>query len=532
MGDAKSMERRRIGIFGWGVVAPRSPNVDAFAANLESAESWLTPFEGFGPNNFLVGDPELRFRDYQPWLEERFPPNRFSQLQTKMDRVTLFALASFIQALGQNPGLEQELVRLGRQAHVYVGTGLGNVPTLYEQSIALHRAQRRWDAFWARPERNEALGRHLALPAAERREIEGVPPEPETAAADARAEAEEAWNHYWAARSEGLEQYLDELREIESLSLSGDPEAGKMRVMKEKSRRLGRLAERWGAPTPPWSAVSANVIWNIHNTPAAQISMIGRITGPSFAPVAACSTFGVSLKLAIDAIRRGEAKAVVVGATDPAPHPLIVGAFYAGRVISSDREVSKPLGPLRGTHVAGGSVVWIVGDHEHMTAQGFEPLGLEPLAVGLSSDADHIITPSKEGPTQAIVQALEAAGVSPAEIGSWDLHATATPGDYQEIATLKEVVTGPILATARKGTFGHGMAASGGWELTAQYLGYTRGRLYPTPLPAAELNPAIGELHDRFVFTDACPAPRGPVGKLSSGIGGINACVVSRPWEE
>ena len=102
----------------------------------------------------------------------------------------------------------------------------------------------------------------------------------------------------------------------------------------------------------------------------------------------------------------------------------------------------------------------------------------------------------------------------------------------QEIATLKEVVTGPILATARKGTFGHGMAASGGWELTAQYLGYTRGRLYPTPLPAAELNPAIGELHDRFVFTDACPAPRGPVGKLSSGIGGINACVVSRPWEE
>ena len=70
-------------------------------------------------------------------------------------------------------------------------------------------------------------------------------------------------------------------------------------------------------------------MWNIQNTPAAQISMLGRITGLAFAPVAACSTFGVALKLGMDAIERGEAKAVVVGATDPPPLPLSVGAFYA-----------------------------------------------------------------------------------------------------------------------------------------------------------------------------------------------------------
>ena len=40
---------------------------------------------------------------------------------------------------------------------------------------------------------------------------------------------------------------------------------------------------------PPWNAVSSNVLWNIHNTPASQISMMGRITGMTFAPVAACS---------------------------------------------------------------------------------------------------------------------------------------------------------------------------------------------------------------------------------------------------
>lgn len=64
----------RIGVFGWGIVAPESPNIDAFARNLEKSESWLTPFEGFGPSNFLVGQPDFRFEDYKPWIDERFAP--------------------------------------------------------------------------------------------------------------------------------------------------------------------------------------------------------------------------------------------------------------------------------------------------------------------------------------------------------------------------------------------------------------------------------------------------------------------------
>jgi hypothetical protein len=32
-------QRARIGVFGWGLVAPKSPNVDAFERNLEHADS-------------------------------------------------------------------------------------------------------------------------------------------------------------------------------------------------------------------------------------------------------------------------------------------------------------------------------------------------------------------------------------------------------------------------------------------------------------------------------------------------------------
>ena len=58
---AKLGEMARVGIYGWGIVAPRSPNVEAFASNLESAQSWLTPFYGFGPSTFLAGEPALYY---------------------------------------------------------------------------------------------------------------------------------------------------------------------------------------------------------------------------------------------------------------------------------------------------------------------------------------------------------------------------------------------------------------------------------------------------------------------------------------
>jgi len=517
--------KRRVGIYGWGIIAPQSKDVAAFEKHLESTDSWLTPHKGFAQSNFLVGEPDFTFSDYKPWIDERFPPSRFSQLTEKMDMPTLFAIGAFIQSLGQNPGIEQELQKLGTRAHVYVGTGLGAFGTFEKVSLDLHRAERNWNRFWSAPSRNEAFAAYLAGDRSE----PGIPPDPATAGVDEVDDAEDRWWRFWAERSSALAKFLSELREIESLTVQGEVESGKIGLIKEKQRRVNRLVAAWGCPTMPWRSVSANLLWNIHNTPAAQISMLGRITGFTFAPVAACSTFGVTLKLAMDAIERGEAKAVVIGATDPPPLNLTVGAFANARVAAADGSVSKPMTGLRGTHVGGGSAIWIVGDREHFDALGFRPLGMEPIGVGVSSDADHIITPSKEGPKTAILQALANAGVEPAEVVSWDLHATATPGDYLEVENMRSILHEHVLVTARKGTFGHGMSAGGGFELTAQYLGYQRGLIFPTPLAETELNPQIARVHERFAFTEGCPAPDGIAGKLSMGVGGINACVISRP---
>ena len=525
----------RIGIYGWGVVAPRSPDVESFAANLESSESWLKPFDGFGPSNFLAGEPEFDFGRYKPWIDERFPPGKFPQLRQKMGTTPQYAIGAFIQALSQNPGLEQVLQDLGTEAQVLVGTGLGELPTVFDASIDYHRAMCRWARFWADPAHNSDRARFDNADERERGHLGeewDVPADPSTTIGgteDAELR-EEAWLEYWLSRSDALSRFLTRLNEIETHGVTGDVEAGKLSAIRRRRTDTQHLITEYGCPTPPWLAVTANVLWNIHNTPAAQISMLGKITGPTYAPVAACSTFGVAMHLAVRATRSGEAKAVVVGAAEPVPHPIMVGTFYAARVLAGDTSPSLPLTDLRGTHVSGGACVWIVGDHDFMTDKGFSPVGMEILGVGVTSDADHIITPTPEGPKSAMRRALEDAGVGPESIGTWDLHATGTPGDALEVSNLRGFLSDSVILTARKGTFGHGMACCGGWELMAQHLGVADGRLHPTPLSDGQLNSGIAELGFPHMLDQGCAAPAGATGKMSMGVGGINACVVSRPW--
>lgn len=526
---------QRIGIFGWGVVAPKSPNVEIFEENLRRSTRWLEPFDGFGPSNFLVGRPEFDFETYRPWIEARFEPRRYSQLQEKMGNTVKFAVGAFIQALGQNPGIEPLLSDLGGQTHVYVGTGLGDFPLQYEHVQQYRRAQLRWNRFWCQDEHHSELRTYRQAGDGEKgrvREHVGAPPDPETLDrwSDDYDEALENWVGFWVGRSDGLRTYLERLKAIEGEGISGDIEGGKGHLIRRKATTRRKLNQEYGCPTEPWNSVNPKLLWNIPNVPAAQISMLGRITGPAFAPVAACSGFGVALKMAIDAIRSDQAKVAVIGMTDPEPHALSVGAFYGARVLSHDGEVSKPLTQFRGTHVSGGACIWIVGDAEFMMERGFEPLGLEVLSVALSSDADHIITPSQEGPRNAMRRALEAAGVAPDDVATWDMHATATPGDWSELQNILSVVPDTTALTARKGSFGHGMSVCGGWELTAQHLGFSKGELHPVDVSMEEFHEQVRPYFSRLVSNESRRIEGEVAGKINMGVGGINACTICRRW--
>jgi hypothetical protein len=63
-------------------------------------------------------------------------------------------------------------------------------------------------------------------------------------------------------------------------------------------------------------------------------------------------------------------------------------------------------------------------------------------------------------------------------------------------------------------------------------MGLVKGRLFPIALTEGELHADVKIHSAKFVQVDGCEVPRGYSGKLSMGIGGINSCVISRPWDE
>lgn len=526
---------KRIGIFGWGIVAPKSSNVETFERNLAQATTWLEPLQGFGRSNFLVGRPEFDFSVYKSWMDERFGPRKYSQLDEKMGNMVKYAIGAFIQSLQQNPGMDKLLQDLETQAHVYVGTGLGDFSLQYDRVLVYYKAQKRWNRFWCQEDKNKELAAYHHASSDEKQRIRNQlesPPDPAgmDSSNESYEDAQEAWYAFWIQRSDGLKRYLEELREIEAEGLTGDIDTGKMHLIRRKTGARRKLNSKYGCPIEPWNAVDPTLLWNIPNIPAAQISMIGKITGATFAPVAACSGFGTALKVAMNAIQLGQAKAAVIGATDPEPHPLSVGTFYGARVLSHDGQVSKPFSGLRGTHISGGACIWIIGDADYLMNKGFKPIGLEILSVSLTSDADHIITPSQKGPATAIHEALDSAGIQPDDVATWDMHATATPGDWMEFQNVLEIFPDTTRFTARKGTFGHGMSVCGGWELTAQHLGFSKGKLLPINLDENELHDNIRPYHHCLV-SDEQEVKEGDIaGKINMGVGGINVCVICRRW--
>ena len=520
---------KRVGIYGWGVVAPGARDVPAFTELLQRGGSALKPSTKpeLGPGLFAVGDPDFAFSDYADWIAKRHGASYVSRMLAKMSDNVQFALGATIQALGSAPALEGLVRELDEQCHVYVGSGVGDLPESYKAAASLSRATREWNHFWASPA-------HCT----ERRRFhtEGIepgatpPPDPAGLAVDteARFEASAAWDAFWASRSAELRGFLDQFAAIEKLTSDSDAEEdAHLHAIRKRLREHRRLLEEVGCPPPPWTAVNPNLLWNIQNSPSAQITMLLGVHGEAWAPVGACSTFGVALRVGREAILRGDAKLAIVGTTDPRPDPALAAAFHQARVMPGTGEVNRPFTSLRGTHISGGACVWIIGDAEWCEAHGLVPLGGYVDAVAIASDAEHIITPSKTGPKRAIARAYSDAGITPDDVAVIDLHATGTPGDLNELALVEEFINPRTRITARKGQLGHGMANSGGWELTAMALDLGHGTASPSGVTASELHPRIPH---REAIVSSTPVPlAGNVGvKLMLGVGGITACVVLR----
>lgn len=528
---AQNKSKRRVSLYGVGIVSPGAANLREFLALVQEGKPALTPSPEL-QGAFLIGQPKFDFEVYREWISQRHAPNKFSQLSDKGLSHVRMAIGTSIDALESNPGLEQALKKIDPRLYVCYGSGFGDVQAYFNGHDEYKAAERSWHKFWAHPERCKALADHVS---GERVDAE-APASPSTFEIDSpeRAAAWEAWNSFWCKKSDGLQDYLREFNEMESITIGADVANDKLNVIRAKAKAKKALQDKWKHPLPPWEAVNANMLWNLPNAPAAQVSMLHGIHGVSFASIGACATFGLVLRQAVDGIRSGDYDAAIIGTTDLSPPPELVAGFNAAKVLAAGCDVGVPLCNLRGTHVAGGACTWILAADDVMEKLGQKSLGIEIMGVGLSSDAEHIITPSMEGPKLCIRDAFAQAGITPQDVHTWDMHATGTPGDWSEFKLIENLPSTTVI-TARKGIFGHGMSTCGGWELTAQLFSTRKnGTTYTltgSGISPDRVHPSIRNVGRKLATDKAVTvdAPKGLVcGKLSMGIGGISSCVLSK----
>ncbi len=530
-------EKRRIFMVGCGVVAPGASNLREFLEEVWSQKAALLPEETLN-GAFLVGKPKFDFANYRNWICERHTPNKYTQLAEKSGENVQMAIGATIDAITQTPGLEKALKDLDSRVAICMGSGLGDLNLVFEEGRNWEQALWNWNHFWAAPQRNAACKAYLNGES----NFPEVPQNPEELPVDSRERmnAWAKWDAFWAKETPLLKDFVSEFSAIEGAPMGSDVATDKLKLIRAKAKACKQLQEKYACPTPPWESVSPNLLWNLPNAPAAQISMLLGIHGSTWNANGACATFGLLLNEAIQKIHAGQAEVAIIGTVDNTPPPQVVSAFYSARVLATGQKVGTPLCEMRGTHVAGGACVWIVASEETLKKYKLQHLDVEIMGCGVSSDAEHIITPSLEGPKLAIRSAIQDAGIDSKTIHSWDLHATGTPGDFSELRLIEEFVPRETVISARKGIFGHGMGSNGGWELTAQLLGpkhdATKFVIPPSGIPASSVHSTISSLPRRFALDKPVsvePSQDGLLcGKLSMGVGGITSCVIARVTQQ
>lgn len=218
------------------------------------------------------------------------------------------------------------------------------------------------------------------------------------------------------------------------------------------------------------------------NGPAAAVGLDLKARAGVHTPVSACASGAEAIALALDLIRLGRADIVVAGGAEACIHPLPMAGFGQARTLSTRNDdpegASRPFDKGRDGFVLGeGAGVVVLERADHAKARRATVYGVL-AGAGVTSDAYHITSPEPAGRDQmrAMELALQRGGLSPADIGHVNAHATSTPvGDVIESRGIRAVLGDHAVLTAPKSMLGHLLGAAGAVEAIATVLSIRHG---------------------------------------------------------
>ncbi|MDD2950772.1 MAG: beta-ketoacyl-ACP synthase II, partial [Sulfuricurvum sp.] len=227
--------------------------------------------------------------------------------------------------------------------------------------------------------------------------------------------------------------------------------------------------------------------------PGALVNMLGGfisidhgLQGPNLSAVTACAAGTHAISEAAKTIMIGGADQMLVVAAESAITGVGIGGFASMKALSTrnddPKHASRPFDAERDGFVMGeGAAALVLEEYDAAVARGAR-IYAELIGFGESGDANHITTPSLEGPLRAMKAALRMAG-NP-KVDYVNAHGTSTPtNDKNETAALKIAFGSkencpPVSST--KGQTGHCLGAAGGIEAVISIMAMRDGIIPPT----------------------------------------------------
>ena len=225
--------------------------------------------------------------------------------------------------------------------------------------------------------------------------------------------------------------------------------------------------------------------------PGALVNMLGGFVsiehgtkGPNLSSVTACAAGTHAISEACKTIVCNGADKMLVVSAESAITGAGIGGFAAMKALSTNNEnpkqSSRPFDANRDGFVMGeGAASLVLEEYESAVARGAHIYG-EIIGFGESGDANHITTPSLDGPARAMKAAYKMAGEP--KIDYVNAHGTSTPiNDKNETAAVKELLgsnTPPM--SSIKGQIGHCLGAAGGIEAVTCLMAMRDGIIPPT----------------------------------------------------
>jgi len=218
------------------------------------------------------------------------------------------------------------------------------------------------------------------------------------------------------------------------------------------------------------------------NGPAAHVSIELMARAGVHTPCSACASGAEGLAMAWQMIQNGRADVVVAGGAEACIMPITVAGFAQSRTLSLRNDdpdrASRPFDVDRDGFVLGeGSGVLVLEREDHARARGARIYG-KLAGAGITSDAYHITGNHPEGVGQinAITEALRTAGLSPADVGHVNAHATSTVvGDIGEAVAITKAIGDHVVLTAPKSALGHLVGGAGAVESIVTLLSMYNG---------------------------------------------------------